>query len=263
MPYLHPMIRRICILVAALLAIASAAPAWATDTIFLGESSNIGGTWGTANPTTWILYRVNVSTAGTVNTATARVLSDPATNTSKVAIYANAGAGSGSWSPAAQLTQASYSYNATYSAYDVTYTGSATLSTGTYWVGIVGVTGNPGFLGNSGSSTTPWAWANTTEWVTTDTGTTWSSYSTTSNAGVVLLNRVLSSSASDASTPAPWVQEIGMPADGCESVDRPDLNTNGLTGGWHKAWGEWLNDRRGGWVCHREFEYSGNAWVVR
>lgn len=67
-------------------------------------------------------------------------------------------------------------------------------------------------------------------------------------------------------TPADILQQIPMPDAGdCSAVvdDHVGYET-GLSGGWQTAWGEWMNDGSGGWVCSRTLTYSDRfgRWVV-
>lgn len=65
--------------------------------------------------------------------------------------------------------------------------------------------------------------------------------------------------------PAPVLQEVGMPAAGCESLTRPELDWAGVaSGGWHRSWSAWLNDGRGGDVCARTLGYATSGqWIVQ
>ena len=63
-----------------------------------------------------------------------------------------------------------------------------------------------------------------------------------------------------ASGPADLVQQVEVPASGsCADVKDADLKWGTtLTGGWHKAWGEWANR----FVCTRTFHYGSNGWEI-
>jgi len=65
-------------------------------------------------------------------------------------------------------------------------------------------------------------------------------------------------------TPPSHLQQVGIPASGdCSDVEDADLSWGtGLSGGWVKAWGEWLNG--GNWVCSRTLQYSTaqSRWVT-
>jgi len=75
-----------------------------------------------------------------------------------------------------------------------------------------------------------------------------------------------SSSSTSSQTPPSHLQQVGLPASGeCTDIDDSGLAWGtGLTGGWTKAWGEWLNNGLGGWACSRTLQYSTPqaAWVI-
>jgi hypothetical protein len=75
------------------------------------------------------------------------------------------------------------------------------------------------------------------------------------------------SSGGSGNTPAAILQEFGQPSSGtCDSAQPAGLNWAGVAaGGWRLAWGEWLNERRGGWACSRviAFDPSSGVWGVR
>jgi hypothetical protein len=62
------------------------------------------------------------------------------------------------------------------------------------------------------------------------------------------------------------LQQVGLPADGCESVQDSQLNWSGVPfGGWSISWAEWVNGGKGGAVCTRTLTYSSatGAWLVK
>lgn len=63
-----------------------------------------------------------------------------------------------------------------------------------------------------------------------------------------------------AAGPADLVQQVEIPASGsCADVKDADLKWGtDLTGGWHKAWGDWANR----FVCSRTFHYGANGWEI-
>lgn len=67
-------------------------------------------------------------------------------------------------------------------------------------------------------------------------------------------------------TPPDILQEVPMPETGAcvDVVDDHVSYGSGLTGGWSKAWGEWANDRAGGWVCGRTLTYVDRLgkWTI-
>jgi len=66
--------------------------------------------------------------------------------------------------------------------------------------------------------------------------------------------------------PPSHIQSVGMPhSDTCESVEDHELGWGtGLTGGWKRSWGAWLNDGNGGVACTRTLAYdiNVNRWVI-
>lgn len=71
-------------------------------------------------------------------------------------------------------------------------------------------------------------------------------------------------SSATSSTPAPVVQQFGLPASGsCADAARADLNWGGAaSGGWSASWARWMNGGSGGAVCSRTLQYSNStgAW---
>ena len=66
--------------------------------------------------------------------------------------------------------------------------------------------------------------------------------------------------------PPPILQQLPANADGtCTNISDSQFSYGtGLTGGWHAAWGEWINDRKGGPVCSRTLVYdvNTNRWTI-
>lgn len=75
-----------------------------------------------------------------------------------------------------------------------------------------------------------------------------------------------STDSSTSSAPAPVLQQFGKPATGtCDEAQPEGLDWAGVpSGGWSTAWGEWMKDGLGGWVCSRTLSYSNAQakWVV-
>jgi hypothetical protein len=71
---------------------------------------------------------------------------------------------------------------------------------------------------------------------------------------------------SDGQAPPSVLQQLPLPAAGeCTAIDDAAYSWGtGLSGGWIKAWGEWVNNRAGGWVCSRTLAWSTaqQGWVV-
>lgn len=69
-----------------------------------------------------------------------------------------------------------------------------------------------------------------------------------------------------ASPGARYLQQVSLPASGnCDAIPDAELAWGtGLSGGWVKNWGEWLNDRNGGWACSRVIAWSSatEGWVI-
>ena len=53
-------------------------------------------------------------------------------------------------------------------------------------------------------------------------------------------------------TPQPWFQSIGRP-----SADAL------CPAGWNPSWAEWPNGHTGGFVCNRNYVWSGSDWAIR
>lgn len=73
------------------------------------------------------------------------------------------------------------------------------------------------------------------------------------------------SSGSAVSTPAPTIQQVGMPSGGCSAVVDANLNWAGVaSGGWGQSWAQWANGGNGGPVCTRTLNYSTavDRWVT-
>jgi len=66
------------------------------------------------------------------------------------------------------------------------------------------------------------------------------------------------------SSPAPVVQQFGLPATGtCDEAAPAALNVAGVSsGGWGISWAQWMNDGAGGPVCTRTLGYVGSGWTV-
>lgn len=63
--------------------------------------------------------------------------------------------------------------------------------------------------------------------------------------------------------PGDVLQQVGMPADGCASVQDPTLDWAGVpSGGWSETWAAWANDGLGGKVCTRTLTHAGTSWRV-
>ena len=77
---------------------------------------------------------------------------------------------------------------------------------------------------------------------------------------------VVVSGSDSAVAPPRHLQQVGLPASGsCEAIPDADLAWGtGLTGGWSKSWGEWMNKGTGGWTCSRTLLWSNamGHWVL-
>lgn len=73
-------------------------------------------------------------------------------------------------------------------------------------------------------------------------------------------------SAEPTATPAPHIQQFGVPELGtCDEAAGADLNWSGVaSGGWGESWAQWANDGAGGAVCSRTLVYNASqgAWAV-
>lgn len=72
-------------------------------------------------------------------------------------------------------------------------------------------------------------------------------------------------SASSDGIPSAVMQQVGLPAGGCEAVTATELNIGGAgSGGWGQSWAQWVNDGEGGAVCTRTLVYSPTlgSWTV-
>ena len=67
--------------------------------------------------------------------------------------------------------------------------------------------------------------------------------------------------------PADMIEQVGVPASGnCGDVTDGSLNRAGVpSGGWGKAWAQWIAAPLGGPVCTRTlwFNNSTQKWAVR
>lgn len=77
---------------------------------------------------------------------------------------------------------------------------------------------------------------------------------------------IVVSAASHGGNTARYLQQMGLPESGsCDVINDSDLGWGtSLSGGWAKAWGEWMNDGMGGWACSRTIAWSrsAGAWVI-
>lgn len=244
----------------------------AADEIYLGEQSNLRGTMsGSADQSTLILYAFNVTSPADVNLATAVIVADPEAAPTRVVVYANASAGTSGWAPIATFNQVSSTFTASDGGYSTTYEGNVALTPGTHWVGVGGLTNQfQGFKGAQGGQTSPWTWiaAAGNEWLTTNGGASWSNYQATAWPMLTLQYRtpsVATESAPPTTDPAPWLQEVGMPAEGCDSYRNDSLSPAGVEGnhGWKPSWSQWVNNGAGGPVCTRMLTYDTNAAAWR
>lgn len=72
-----------------------------------------------------------------------------------------------------------------------------------------------------------------------------------------------STATSNAPDPGPGdvLQQVGMPADGCASVQYPTLDWAGVpSGGWSESWAAWANAGLGGKVCTRTLNHASTGW---
>ena len=240
----------------------------AADEIYLGEQSNLRGTMaGPADQTTLILYAFNVTSSATVNFATAVISQDPEAAPTRVVVYANASAGTSGWAPVASFSQASSTLSASDGGYSTTYEGNVVLTPGRHWVGVGGLTNQfQGFKGAQGGQTSPWTWITGAgnEWYTTNGGASWSNVRADAWPMLTLQYRtpsVPTEATPSATDPAPWLQEVGMPFQGCDSYRNDSLSPPGVPGnlGWKPGWSQWMNQGSGGPVCTRTLTYDTNA----
>ena len=240
----------------------------AADEVYLGEQSNLRGTMsGPADQSTLILYAVNVTSSATVNVATAVMSQDPEVAPTRVVVYSSTSAGTSGWAPVATFSQVSSTFSATDSWYNTVYEGNVALTQGTHWVGIAGTTNNfQGYKGAQGGQTSPWTWiaGAGNEWLTTNGGANWSNYQATAWPMLTLQYRtppVASEPAPATSDPAPWLQEVGMPSQGCDSYSNEVLSPTGVPGNhaWKPSWSQWMNNGAGGPVCTRTLTYDASA----
>ena len=240
----------------------------AADEIYLGEQSNLRGTmFGSADQSTLILYAFNVTSSATVNVATAVISQDPEAEPTRVVVYSNASAGTSGWAPIATFSQVSSTFNASDSGYNTTYEGDVSLTPGTHWVGI-GVVNNDsqGFVGAQGGQTSPWTWiaGPGNEWLTMNGGASWLNVRATAWPMLTLEYRtppVATEPVPVTSELASWLQQVGMPSQGCDSYSNDSLSPAGVPGsdGWKPSWSQWVNDGAGGPVCTRTLTYDTNA----
>jgi len=101
------------------------------------------------------------------------------------------------------------------------------------------------------------------------TGSPWATAGDATDAEFVLV-RMFTPSApaegSSAETPAPLIQQFGMPDSGsCADAAPNDVDWAGVSsGGWGQSWAQWMNNGQGGAVCTRTLVYrnSQSRWVL-
>lgn len=73
------------------------------------------------------------------------------------------------------------------------------------------------------------------------------------------------STSSTVDSPQPVLQQVEVPAGGCDAISDPELNIGGAgSGGWGQSWAQWVNSGEGGVVCSRTLVYSStsSSWIV-
>ena len=276
---LTPLIVTAAILVAFAM---TAAPAWADSTLLpmpAADSCAIASNAGLDPPTyvypterNWTLRRLIVTSSATVTSAQALVTQDGSAQPTEVTIRANDGTvGTSSWTIVGTLSQVSS--QASGSRYLVSYSGSISLTPGTYWVGVRG----------TGSATTtqsvcavdnpvqsPWHIETSTSptwYSTTDNGASYSS-GTNVRANYISLSGSLTpaASAEDVRLPPPVLEQFGKPSGmSCDASEPDGLDWAGVSsGGWGQSWAQWPNGGTGGPVCTRTVSYSTALakWII-
>lgn len=260
-------------------AVLSAAPASHAATEYLGPLST-PGTAAFGASSTAVAHRFTVPTGAgaTINSGTAMVQGSPVTWPTSLLIYDNSGAGGSVGALLATLSQvdsASGGFTPPYGAvFQAQYSGSVTLSPGTYYASVSSTSGQNVWAG-AGSQTSLWTWgpksgSNYPYYFTVDSRATWIASSNASAPMITLSDAVwvpaaapVAAPAVDAgqsmpSVPGPILQQVPAPASGscADLADADHAMGTGLTGGWGLSWAEWAN----GPVCTRTLAYADGAW---
>jgi hypothetical protein len=225
----------------------------------------------TASGQQWALRPMTVTSSATVVSAQALVSADPASNPTAVDIRSNSSVGTSSWPLLGTLTQSGSASSG--SRFLASYTGSVSLTPGTYWITVreVNSSGTSQSVCNtmSPSPQSPWsidAARSPNYYVTSNNG---ASYTGAAIPDVPFVS--LSSGSSSAGTgadqsPPSALQEFGRPRAGtCDAAQPDGLNWAGVpSGGWANSWSWWINDGTGGPVCSRMLVYSNAQakWVL-
>lgn len=220
----------------------------------------------------WALRPITVNSSATVTSGQALVTENPATKPTAIDIRSNSGVGTSSWTLVGTLTQSTSS--ASGSQFLVSYSGSVSLTLGTYWITVreTGPTGNPPQrVCNSMSPgpQSPWSFASGVSpnyYYTSDDGTSYGTVATISDVPFLSLSASSTSGSAADHLPRPLLQQFGRPLTGtCNAAASATLNWAGVSGsGWGESWSEWINDGRGGEVCTRTLVYSNSLrrWTV-
>jgi hypothetical protein len=221
----------------------------------------------------WTLRRLTVTSSATITAAQALMAANGSTQPTVIDIRANDGTvGTSSWTIVGTLSQSSSEISG--SRFLVSYTGSVTVSPGTYWVGAraasAAATSQRVCVTSSPSSQSPWSVSTTVpRWYQTpNNGTSFSIDSGVSIFEVPFISLSASGASGSAneseSSPSPIVQGVAAGSSPeCTRLSRPDLNWAGVaSGGWAYSWGEWANSGRGGFVCVRTLVFRNGAWAV-
>lgn len=268
--------RRISSLIALGVALVVAAPdAARADTVLLpmpGAYSCTGGTNAAAQ--SWALRPISVTTSATVISGEALLGKNPASHPTAIDIRADSGVGTSSWPIIGTLTQSNST--ASGSEFLASYTGSISLTPGTYWIAVREVTssGSPfQYVCNttSPSAQTPWSVYSALSpnyYYTGDNGTSYMTTATIPEVPFISLSAAspASEAASPHTAPPSIVQEFGKPSSTTCDVAAPStLNWSAVdSGGWSESWGQWMNAGKGGAVCTRTLVYgiSQGKWRV-
>jgi len=246
---------------AALVGLVPAHSAMASTT-YLGPWSNTPVGAATMTEGAYIAWQFTVTSTATITFGTGNVRDSPAaTPASEIAIYPSTGAGGGSWTPLGILSQQSWSSTASPSNFLVNYTGSITLTPGTYYASQRYVSAFSGQApGGDGALSSPWQWGptpgNYAYYFTVDSGVSWTLFSIGYSSAITLSDGPPETAAGSASI----LQQVPVPATGsCSDVQDAALSwSTGLTGGWGRSWAEWNQ----GPVCTRNLAYSNGRWYL-
>jgi hypothetical protein len=222
----------------------------------------------------WALRPITVTTAATVTAGQALVAQNPASRPSAIDIRSNTGVGTSSWTLVGTLTQSAST--ASGSQFLASYSGSVSLTPGTYWITVRQVSSS-GLPWQSVCNTmspspqSPWSFASLASpnyYYTSDNGTSYGTAATIPDVPFVSLSADSTSSAGSGTDrpPLPILQQFGrLVAGSCDAVAPESLNWGGVPSGrWGESWAYWMNEGLGGDVCTRSLVYntSSRAWMI-